>query len=249
MCILRTFLSRPFMRRKLWVDSVMETFRSCSDIPQSYTCPQLHERFSGAPLLPSGSPRLLNHSLVGVQPENKMVSDDTGSSQSGHSSQTITRIRKRRAVDYLIDTIGLFTSLFATRTPTPVEVCRHHFSAIRQITVSPEHFPGNNSKLPSVQQFTEHTIRWLQQANTAYAERKSVMATHYPPTGDSVASTSSVEVTNKKLGIFYPKDYQTHELPLLTNTSYLGLHSLPEYFDRTYKDSFVTKDNGRSPSE
>ena len=226
----------------------METFRfyCSSDITQSRTCPQLHGRFSGDSLLPSGSPMLLNRALIGVQPENKMVSDDTGSSRSGRSSQ---RIRKRKAVDHLISTRGPLTPLPAARPLTPVEVCRHHFSAIRQITVSHEHFPGNISKVPSVQQFTEHTIRWLQHANTAYAERKSVMATHYPSTRDSDALISSVEVTNKKRGIFYPKDYQTHELPLLTNTSYLGLHSLPEYFNRTYKDSFVAKDNGHSPSE
>ncbi len=228
----------------------METFRSycSSEISQSHTGLQLHGRFSGDSFRPPGSPRLLSHSLVGVQTENKMVSDDTYCSRSGRSCPRI-RVRNRRAVDHLISTGGPLPPLPATSPPPSVMVCRHHFSAISQITASHEYFPGNISKVPLVQQFTEHTIRWLQHANTAYAERKSVMATHYRPTGDCDASTSSMPVTKKKLGIFYLKDYQTHELPLLANTSYLGLHSLPNYFDRTYKDSFVTKDNGHSPSE
>ena len=250
LCILRAILSWPLFRRKLWVDPAMETFRflSSSDITQSQTCQQLHGRFSGASLPSLSSPMFLNRSLIGMQPENITVSDDPGSSQSQYSSQTITRIINR-IVDRLISAIGPIIPLPATSPLTPVEVCRHHFSAISQISVSHEHFPGNISKVPSVQQFTEHTIRWLQHANTAYAERKSVMATHYPPTEDFDVWTSSVEVTKKKLGIFYPKDYQTHELPLLTDTSYLGLHSLPEYFDGTYIYSFVTTDNVHSPSE
>ena len=75
----------------------METFRfySLSDITQSQTCPQLHGRFSGASLPSPGSPMLLNRSLMGVQTENKMVSDGTGSSQSGGSRQSITRTRTR----------------------------------------------------------------------------------------------------------------------------------------------------------
>ena len=240
----------------------METFRfnSPSDITQSQACQQRRGRFSGAALPSPDSPMLLNRSLIGMQPENRMVSDDAGSSRNRWSSQIIARIIIW-AVDGLTSIINpptlllaptpllAHTPFLAPRPHTPAEVCRHHFSAISQITVSHEHFPGNISKVPSVQQFTEHTIRWLQHANTAYAERKSVMATHYPPTEDSDASTSSLEVIKKKLGIFYPEDYQTHELPLLTNTSYLGPHSLPEYFDRTYKDSFVTNDNGHSPSE
>ncbi|WP_257280823.1 ATP-binding protein [Endozoicomonas sp. ISHI1] len=59
-----------------------------------------------------------------------------------------------------------------------------------------------------------------------------------------------VEVEEKKrLGIFYREDYRAHELPGLSKSHDLGLHSLPEYFDIKSKRSFLATDKGHKPSE
>ena len=193
-------------------------------------------------------PVSLNHSLVGVPPEFQMINDDIDSSLSGHLGASL-KIRKG-INDYVISNRENFTCTPDTISiPDRVnyKVIRQHLSAISDIVATFEHFPGNFSKAPSVQQFTEQTARWLQHANRAYTERKSVMTTYHPPQSD--CENWRPVKKSKSLGVFYPHSYLTHEFPFLSKSSYLGMHSLPKYFDHTYKYSFVGNDNGRSPSE
>ena len=163
-----------------------------------------------------------------------MISNDPGSPLRGHLRAPL---KKKRIDDYPISTLGI----------TDYHVISQHFSAISEMVATHEHFPVNFSKAPLVQQFTRQTVRWLQHANRAYAERKSVMTTYYPDENERKKLRPKTE--KKKLGVFYPDSYLAHEFPSLSKSRYLYLHSLPKYFDHTYKCSFVGNDNGRSPSE
>ena len=124
-----------------------------------------------------------------------------------------------------------------------------HLAALRSITVPHEHFPKCISNAPLAKQFAENTVRWLQLANTAYSERGSVMTTFRDPGGRSRRSPTGVLTESKRLGIFYPQDYQAHQLGGLSISSLLGVHSLPKHFDRGYKNSFVANGQGYTPSE
>lgn len=234
------------------MDSVTQKFQlQClPNHGQGLVFQQVRRPVPGASLNHHDSLSSLNRSLIGVQPENQITSDDAGRSQSGHSCAL--KKRKREIDDYSITTRDFGASLLSTNsTPDTADdhVLQHHFSAISNIAATHEHFPGIITKAPSVQQFTKHTVRWLQHANTAYAERKSVKTKHYNYTQTTMYGASGQVVTRKKMGVFFPVDYQIHELPSLSKSSRLGQHSLPKYFDRTYKNSFVSKDNDRSPSE
>ncbi|MBO9480990.1 ATP-binding protein [Salinisphaera sp. G21_0] len=102
------------------------------------------------------------------------------------------------------------------------------------------------------EQFAEFTVRWLQLINTPYADRSSVMTRFYdhaPKAGFNPFRRAKLLEARKRLGIFYPEDYHDHELPKLSGSQILGLHSLPEYFDQKYRSGFVAMDNGYTPSE
>ncbi|WP_422137601.1 ATP-binding protein [Endozoicomonas sp. ALC020] len=135
-----------------------------------------------------------------------------------------------------------------------------HLNSIRQITPTYKPFPKSHSTKSVAEQFAENTIDWLQLSNTSYADRDSVETSFQRRVEDSEAGEESfqddfcikkyrTQVEKKRLGVFYPEDYRTHELPGLSKSSYLGKHSLPEYFDITNKYNFVAMDNGYKPSE
>ncbi|WP_448215079.1 ATP-binding protein [Endozoicomonas sp. 2B-B] len=162
-----------------------------------------------------------------------------------------------------------------------------HFKSLDVITPSYKPFPVSHSNKPMDEQFANKTIHWLQQLNTSYEERSSVMTSFYDPVPPMnadftqlsnnfvrtsfydraafmstlfssnglvkithVASPSpEVQEARKRLGVFYDEDYMDYELPRLSNGINLVPHSLPEYFDRSYRSSFVARDNGHTPSE
>ena len=177
-----------------------------------------------------------------------MFNDDIDSSLNGRLN--LSSKRRRGIDDYVIanrDSVTCTPDTESIPDKLNFEAIQQHLSAISETVATYEHFPGNFSKAPSVQQFTEQTAHWLRHANRAYAERKSVMTRYYPPQSDCMDWRPIKK--SKKLGVFYPYSYLTHEFPFLSKSSYLGMHSLPKYFDHTYKYSFVGNDNGRSPSE
>ncbi|WP_257280826.1 ATP-binding protein [Endozoicomonas sp. ISHI1] len=122
-------------------------------------------------------------------------------------------------------------------------VFNDHINSIRQIKPAYKPFPKSLSTKPVAEQFTENTIHWLQLINTPYAERHSVRTSFYLQ-GRNLKSEE-----DKRLGIFYSEDYQALELPDLSKSHYLGLHSLPEYFDTMNRCSFVSTDKGHKPSK
>ena len=226
---------------------INQTFQCWSHSAQGRGCKQRRRPCCRPSLRHPNSLVSLNRSLIGVQREHQMINGDIDS-LSAHSSVSL---KKRGEIDeYVITNRENVTCTPGTRSiPDKLnyDVIQQHLSAIGKIVATFEHFPGNFSNALPVQQFTEQTARWLQLANRGYAERKSVMTTCYPPRSDC-SDWRPVE-KSKKLGIFYPSSYLTHELPSFSKGSYLGIHSLPKYFDHTYKFSFVGNDNGRSPSE
>ncbi|WP_422139383.1 DnaA ATPase domain-containing protein [Endozoicomonas sp. ALC020] len=141
-----------------------------------------------------------------------------------------------------------------------------HFKSLDVITPSYKPFPVSHSNKPMDEQFANKTIHWLQQLNTSYEERSSVMTSFYDPvpfmdesstqwdnsfvtaTNNASSSPKVLEVS-KRLGVFYDEDYMDYELPKLSNGINLVKHTLPKYFDRTYINSFVAEDNGHTPSE
>ncbi|WP_252178685.1 ATP-binding protein [Endozoicomonas sp. 4G] len=120
-----------------------------------------------------------------------------------------------------------------------------HLNAIRPIKPACKPFPKSLSTEPVAEQFAKHTIHWLQLVNTPYAKRDSVKTRFY----HQVDNRNFRVEENKRLGVFYPKDYRDHELPALSKSCRFGFHSLPEYFDTKHVLSFVSKDNGHKPSE
>ncbi|WOG28091.1 hypothetical protein [Endozoicomonas sp. 8E] len=162
-----------------------------------------------------------------------------------------------------------------------------HFKSLDTITPSYKPSPVSHSNKPMDEQFANKTIHWLEQLNTSYEERSSVMTSFYdpvPPMNASFTQLSNnfvrtnfydpaafmgtlftsngldmttcgasrspeVQEARKRLGVFYDEDYMDYELPRLSNGINLVTHSLPEYFDRSYRSSFVAKDNGHTPSE
>ncbi|WOG28092.1 ATP-binding protein [Endozoicomonas sp. 8E] len=141
-----------------------------------------------------------------------------------------------------------------------------HFKSLGVITPSYKAFPVSDSNKRMDEQFANKTIHWLEQLNTLYEERSSVMTSFYDPvpfmdasftqsdnslvktTYDDSRAPEVLEV-RKRLGVFYDEDYMNYELPRLSNGMNLVKHTLPEYFDRTYVNSFVAEDNGHTPSE
>ncbi|WOG29719.1 ATP-binding protein [Endozoicomonas sp. 8E] len=135
-----------------------------------------------------------------------------------------------------------------------------HLNSIRQITPTYKPFPKSLSTKSVAEQFAENTIYWLQLSNTSYVDRDSVETSFQRRVEDSEAGEEPfqdnfcikkyrTQVEKKRLGIFYPEDYRTHEIPGLSKSSYLGKHSLPEYFDTANRYNFVAMDNGHKPSE
>ena len=229
------------------MDRVNQKLQSSSRSTQGHDCRQHRSPDCKASPRHSFSLVSLNHSLVGVQPKYKVIVDEIDSSPSDQSG---VLKRRRKINDYVISNRERFTCTPDTKSIPDrenYEAMQHHLLAINDIVATFEQFPGNFSKAPSVQQFTEQTARWLQHANRAYVERKSVMTTYYSPRSD--CPYRQLVKKSKILGVFYPRSYLTHEFPSLTKMSYLSMHSLPEYFDHTYKYSFVGNDNGHSPSE
>ena len=229
------------------MERVNQKLQCSSNSTHGHDCRQRRRPDCRASLFHPNFPVSLQHSFGGAQPEHLMINGDIDS-QSGHSSVSFKR--RKEVNDYVISKRKKFTCTPDTNSIPDrenYEAIKQHLSAISEIVVTFEHFPGNFSKVPSVQQFTEQTARWLQHANRAFAERKSVMTTYYPPRS-VCRDRRSVDIS-KKLGVFYPHSYLTHEFPFLSKSSYLGMHSLPKYFDHTYKYSFIGNDNGCSPSE
>lgn len=158
---------------------------------------------------------------------------------------------QKRICDYGVATTGA-NPTGCSDHPTKVTVStndrfvlRRHLDAIGTITAPHVHFPKNLSNAPLTEQFTENTVRWLQLSNTPYAGRDSVMTSYC----DSSSKVCKLQHARKSLGVFYPEDYQTHELTKLSKSSLLGLHSLPKYFDKDNMNSFVASCNQRTPSE
>ena len=215
------------------MNSVNQKFQYSSQSTQYQVDQQIRKRDFRASLFDHNFVPLHN-SPTGVKPENKIINNEPGSSPSGHLSAPLII---KRIVDYPI----------STPDTMDYNAISQHFSAISEIVATHEHFPVNFSKAPLVQQFTRQTVRWLQHANRAYAERKSVMTTYYPDVIDR--NELRPKTKKKKLGVFYPDSYLAHEFPFLSKSRYLFLHSLPKYFDLTFKNSMVGNDNGCSPSE
>ncbi|WP_422410694.1 MULTISPECIES: ATP-binding protein [unclassified Endozoicomonas] len=147
-------------------------------------------------------------------------------------------------------------------------IVANHFASLRPITPYYERFPVGDSSKPMNEQFANKTIHWLQQLNTSYEERSSVMTRFreipktlvisYTYSSSGIPSATFTYDSSrlpelleerKRLGVYYAEDYKAYELPELSKASGLGLLSLPKYFDHTFRSSFVAKDNGRTPSE
>ena len=223
-------------------------FQSSSDSTQRHACRKRQRSDFIASLRQFNPPASLNHYSISVQSERLVFIDNNDTLLSNHSGRFL---ESRMGInDYVISNRENFTCIPDTNSIPDrenYEAMQQHLSAIDNIVATFEHFPGNFTKAPSVQQFTEQTARWLQLANRAYAERKSVMTSSYSPRSD--CRYCQPVKKSKILGVFYPRSYLTHEFPSLATMSYLSKHSLPKYFDHTYKYSFVGNDNGRSPSE
>ncbi|WP_257281907.1 ATP-binding protein [Endozoicomonas sp. ISHI1] len=145
-----------------------------------------------------------------------------------------------------------------------------HFKSLGTITPSYKPFPVSDSNKPMDEQFANKTIGWLQQLNTSYQKRSSVMTSFTDPAplmdmrstqlsnglfmityGDSYDASRLPELleVRKRLGVYYGEDYKTYELPKLLYAILLGQHTLTKYFDKSYTSSFVAWDNGHTPSE
>ena len=229
------------------MDRVNQKFKYSSRPTQDRAGQQLRKRnFKASPI--DRDFVTFKNFLICVERGHKKISDDPGNSPSGQSRVPLNQIN--RIDNYRIFARDSFTCAPRTKsTPDTIDfhVMSEHLSAIKEIVATHEHFPGNFGKAPSVQEFTRQTVRWLQHANRAYAERKSVMTTYYFDVNE--LDQLRPKTIKKKFGVFYPDSYLAHEFPSLSKCRYLYLHSLPKYFDHTYKNSFVGNDNGRSPSE
>ena len=189
-----------------------------------------------------------------AQPQSSPKIGASRISQSGQAGSSVQAESAKRAriSDYSIATGNHPHLLLATDAPpehdNEIFILQKHFAALRTITVPHEHFPKSVSNAPLAEQFAENTIRWLKLANTAYSERDSVTTTFYDPRNSSLWESTGELKARKSLGVFYANDYLTHELPSVTRTTLLGLHSLPNYFNKGHKSSFLA-DGQHTPSE
>ena len=183
-------------------------------------------------------------------------SAETGASQikrvhAGASVQAESG-KRTRIPDYSIATGDHPHLLLATVAPfepdQEIFILQKHFAALSTITVPHEHFPKSVSNVPLAEQFAENTISWLKLANTGYSERGSVTTTFYDPRNSSLWESTGELTARKALGVFYAHDYLTYELPSLTRSTLLGLHSLPNYFNKGHKSGFLA-DGQHTPSE
>ena len=214
----------------------------------------------------SSLPVFLGHLISDLQssPKKEIAETEGASHGSRRRSADLSKtesVKSKKVCDYTIATSDANVSRPDTKSSSDYDhdcfVLRDHFAALRTITVPHVHFPKSLSNAPLAEQLAEKTIHWLQLSNTPYNERDSVVTRYYGP---SRKPTREFECellfeherleTRKKLGAFYCQDYQAHELPNLIQSSRLGQHSLPNYFDRvTTLYSFVAKGNGHTPSE
>ncbi|WP_257283059.1 ATP-binding protein [Endozoicomonas sp. SESOKO1] len=129
-------------------------------------------------------------------------------------------------------------------------IIENHFAALRALTPPFQHFPKSLSILPLAEQLAVNTVHWLQLTNQPYADRDIVMASYYAPgVCNDAGQLASAQTAKKRVGIFYSEDYQVHELPGLSKSTFLRVHSITDYFDPEYNASFVAMGNGHTPSE
>ena len=182
------------------------------------------------------TPMFLGYPLSEVPPKKQTISTEMGVADSLKTKKRFSGLMEsgRGLTDYWISTGDSFITFVPGTKSSPDDydnlVLQGHFSALNTITAPHQHFPKSISNTSLAQQFTEHTVRWLQLANTPYAERNSVIVSHYSPGGRYGVRQPLME--RKSLGVFYSEDYQAQELPELSKSMCLGLHSLPKYFDR-----------------
>ncbi|WP_206680784.1 ATP-binding protein [Endozoicomonas acroporae] len=174
------------------------------------------------------------------------AAQDSLKTQAGFCCSWLER-EKREICDYKIalEAFMAFGMPVTKASPDCIDdpIFLNHLSATGRIKVPHTDYPERFSHGPLAEQFANSIIHWLQLINTPYAERDS-----YSVTEDD-ASKQRLKPQKKSLGIFYPEDYQVHELPKLSKSKLYGMHSLPEYFDPEFKASFVAKGNKHTPSE
>ena len=208
----------------------------------------------------SSSPVFLGRLISDEPPPKKDITETKDASHgscvrpAGLSETQSVHIKK--VCDYTIATADPNVSQPDTKAPSDHSydriALRDHCAALSTITVPHVHLPKSMSNAPLAEQFAENTIRWLQLANTPYAERKSVITSYYAPREVKIGQpwqTPQKVSSTKKLGIFYAQDYQANELPGFLNSVLRGVLSLPKYFDQDYADSFIEKGSEHTPSE
>ncbi|WP_257263400.1 ATP-binding protein [Endozoicomonas sp. ONNA2] len=205
----------------------------------------------------SGPPSFLGYPLSSVHPSPSINSVEMSVTQAtlkkkANSSGQTQSVRNRKIDDTIIDVCDLISHKQVSVKKPGHYPLANHFASLRKISPPYQPFPKSVSNMPMAEQFTEFTVRCLQGTNTPYAARSKVMTRffdHAPRAGCNAYRPRELLEARKSLGVFYPEDYHVRELPGLSGSRILGMHSLPEYFDQQCCSGFVANDNGHTPSE